>query len=131
MTVPQAVQKVKGFKKRGFVWVTLLFFIFSLVLHWYFGWKAFVSEQEAHHQPVIVNEYIIQMMRDTMENWQSEFLQLIWQVAGLAFLLFLGSPQSKEGDERKEEKIDYIIRKMDPENYARLMKEWEEKFPKK
>nr|WP_206022424.1 DUF6766 family protein [Pseudoflavitalea sp. G-6-1-2] len=45
----------------------------------------------------MVNDYLILMMRDTMENWQSEFLQLIWQVAGLAFLLFLGSPQSKEG----------------------------------
>lgn len=27
------------------------------------------------------------MMRDTFENWQSEFLQLLWQVAGLAILL--------------------------------------------
>jgi hypothetical protein len=54
------------------------------------------------------------MMRDTMENWQSEFLQLIWQVAGLAFLLYIGSPQSKEGDDRKEEKLDYIVEKLDP-----------------
>jgi hypothetical protein len=37
------------------------------------------------------------MMRDTLENWQSEFLQLIWQVAGLAILLHVGSPQSKRG----------------------------------
>ena len=40
--------------------------------------------------------------RDIMENWQSEFLQLIWQVAaaGLSILWYVGSPQSKEGDER-------------------------------
>lgn len=85
MTIPAAVQKISGFKKRGFVWVTLLFFIFSLALHWLFGWFAFVSEQQAHHQPIVVNDYLIQMMRDTMENWQSEFLQLIWQVAGLVW----------------------------------------------
>lgn len=45
--------------------------------------------------------------RDTMENWQSEFLQLIWQVAGLSILWYVGSPQSKEGDERKRRKNGY------------------------
>jgi hypothetical protein len=70
------------------------------------------------------------MLRDTMENWQSEFLQLMWQVAGLAFLLYVGSPQSKEGDDRKEEKLDYIIEKLDPENYQKLLSEWDKKYPK-
>lgn len=117
-------------KKKGYVWVTLIFFLFSLTLHWFFGWKAFVQEQKAHHEPVVTTDYVNEMMRDTFENWQSEFLQLIWQVAGLAFLLYVGSPQSKEGDERKEEKLDYIIRKLDPENYEQLMREWNDKFPK-
>ena len=36
-----------------------------------------------------------QMLRDTFENWQSEFLQLIWQVVGLAYFLYVGSPSSK------------------------------------
>jgi hypothetical protein len=70
------------------------------------------------------------MIRDTAENWQSEFLQLIWQVAGLTFLLYVGSPQSKEGNERKEEKLDYLIKTIDPENYEKLMKDWEDKYPK-
>ena len=118
-------------KKKGYVWITLAFFIFSLALHWIFGWQAFKNEQVAHHQPIIFSEYSTEMLRDTMENWQSEFLQLIWQVAGLAFLLYVGSPQSKEGDDRKEEKLDYIIKKIDPDNYAKLMKDWELKFPKK
>jgi hypothetical protein len=87
-------------------------------------------EQQAHYQPIVFSEYFVQMMRDTMENWQSEFLQLIWQVAGLAYLLYIGSPQSKEGDDRKEEKLDYIIEKLDPQNYEKLMKQWEQKYPK-
>jgi hypothetical protein len=45
--------------------------------------------------------------------------------------LYVGSPTSKEGDERKEAKINYLIKKLDPENYAKLMKEWEEKYPEK
>ena len=59
------------------------------------------------------------MMRDTLENWQSEFLQLIWQVGGLAFLLYVGSPQSKEGDDRVEAKIDEILRRVAPSEAER------------
>src|SRR5215211_7469485 len=103
-------------KRKGYVWVTLIFFLISIILHWLFGWQVFKNEQEAHNQPIVVSEYVMEMLRDTMENWQSEFLQLIWQVAGLALLWYTGSPQSKEGDERKEEKLDYIIKKLDPEN---------------
>jgi len=45
-----------------------------------------------------------------LENWQSEFLQLVWQAAGLALFYFWGSSQSKEGDERLEAKIDLLLR---------------------
>ena len=65
-----------------------------------------------------------------MENWQSEFLQLIWQVVGLSFLWYVGSPDSKEGDDRKEEKMDEILRLLDPENANKLIKNLEKKYPK-
>jgi hypothetical protein len=123
--------KYSIFKRKGYVWVTLLFFIVSVGLHWYFGWQVFVQEQIEHGQPVLTNDYIQEMMRDTMENWQSEFLQLIWQVAGLAFLWYCGSPQSKEGDDRKEEKLDFIIRRLDPDNAEQLLAQWREKYPDK
>ena len=119
------------FKRKGYVWITLLFFVVSIVLHWVFGWEVFKSDQEAHRQPVLISQYVMEMLRDTMENWQSEFLQLIWQVAGLAFLWYAGSPQSKEGDDRKEEKLDYIIKKLEPEKYESLMRHWKEKYPEK
>jgi len=35
---------------------------------------------------------------------------------GLAIFLHVGSPRSKEGDDRKEAKLDAILRKFDPEN---------------
>jgi hypothetical protein len=46
-----------------------------VVGHWLFGWFAEVSEQRAHAQPIQVSEYLVEMSRDTIENWQSEFLQ--------------------------------------------------------
>jgi len=100
--------------RYGFAWVTGGFFLISLIGHWLFGWFAYVNEQQAHGQPVQTGEYVVQMTRDTLENWQSEFLQLLWQVAGLAILLHVGSPQSKEGDDRMEAKIDAILLAVDP-----------------
>ena len=121
--------KYSIWKRKGYVWVTLLFFLVSIILHWYFGWEVFKNEQQAHGQPIVINEYVMEMMKDTMENWQSEFLQLIWQVAGLEILWFAGSQQSKEGDDRKEEKLDFIIKKLDPDNADRLLQQWDEKYP--
>ena len=117
-------------KRYGFLWVTLILFLGSVIGHWIFGWSAYVDEQQAHNQPIVTNEFVVEMMRDTFENWQSEFLQLIWQVAGLAFLMYLGSPQSKECDERKEEKIDEILRLLDPENGQKMIKKLDSKYPR-
>ena len=103
------------FARYSYTWVTLAFFIFSLALHWLFGWYAYVDEQNAHAQPIELSSYSVEMLRDTFENWQSEFLQLIWQVAGLAVLLHYGSPQSREGDERKEAKLDAILMLVAPD----------------
>ena len=117
-------------KKYGFLWVTLGLFIISVVGHWLFAWSAYIQEQREHGQPGVVSDYVIETARDTLENWQSEFLQLIWQVAGLAFLWHVGSPQSKEGDDRKEEKLDLILKKVDPENATEHLAQLSRKYPK-
>jgi hypothetical protein len=112
----------------AFVWVTAGFFVLSLIGHWVAGWFAFVNEQRAHQQPVQVSDYVVEMTRDTLENWQSEFLQLTWQVAGLAFLLYIGSPQSKEGSERVEAKLDEILRHLNKEDADKLIAKLDRQF---
>lgn len=119
------------FIRYGYVWVTLVLFIGSFVGHWTFAWHAFVQEQESHGETPIVSEYLIEVSRDTLENWQSEFLQLMWQVAGLAFLFYIGSPQSKEGDQRKEEKLDKILTLIDTKAGEQIIAELDRKYPKK
>ena len=98
------------FRRYAYGWLTLAFFLGSLILHWYFGWTAFVDDQVAHGQTPETGAYLNEMMRDTFENWQSEFLQLLWQVVGLAYFLYLGSPASKENDDRLEVKLDAVLR---------------------
>ena len=115
-------------KKYGFAWVTLAFFLVSFFLHWLFGWYAYVNEQNSLGLSIKASEYTIEMIRDTMENWQSEFLQLIWQVMGLAMLLYIGSPQSKEGDDRMEAKLDLIIERLEPAMGKALVDEIDQKY---
>ncbi|AIF82412.1 hypothetical protein NTE_00330 [Candidatus Nitrososphaera evergladensis SR1] len=121
--------------KRGYIWITLGFFVVSLTVHWTFAWFAYVQEQQEHNQPIEATGYFNQTMRDTMENWQSEFLQLMWQVGGLSFLLYVGSPQSKESSERMEAKIDLLINNLkvlaeNPERVKASLDEIDKKYYK-
>jgi hypothetical protein len=104
------MQKPGIFRKYAYAWITVGFFLVSIGLHWWFGWYAYQDEATQHGQTPDTNGYLIEMMRDTMENWQSEFLQLLWQVLGLAYFLYVGSPSSKENDDRLEAKIDALLR---------------------
>src|SRR5215213_9301058 len=96
-------------KRYAYAWITLAFFLFSLLGHWIFGWFAFVDEQQSHGQAPEFAPYLMEMSRDTFENWQSEFLQLLWQVVGLAYFLYIGSPSSHENDDRLEAKVDALL----------------------
>jgi hypothetical protein len=118
-------------KYYGYFWVTLGLFIMSISLHWTFAWYSYIQEQIVHKQPIEFTDYFNQTFRDTMENWQSEFLQLIWQVAGLSILWYVGSAQSKEANDRLEEKVDLLIQKLDTENGKRLIQELDKRYPRK
>jgi len=116
-------------KKYSFLWVTGAIFLVTLVLHWWFGWHAYVSEAAQHGQEPQTRDFLVEIGRDTFENWQSEFLQLAWQVAGLAFLYYAGSPQSRGDDERMEAKLDALLKKLDPDTAERLIKDLDERYP--
>jgi hypothetical protein len=66
-----------------------------------------------------------------MENWQSEFLQLMWQIGGLSFLLYVGSPQSKESEQRLERKLDAILQKVEPEKAQEIIEQLRKEYPEK
>jgi len=115
-------------KAYGYAWITLILFLLSVSGHWLFGWMSYADEQQLHNAPPLVATTWFEMLRDTFENWQSEFLQLLWQVGGLALFLYAGSPQSKEGDDRKEAKLDAILRRIDPVNGESTIQELDRKY---
>jgi hypothetical protein len=124
------MKKKSIFYRYSYLWITLGLFLFSILGHWIFAWFAYVDEQRDKNRPVRISSYIVETSRDTLENWQSEFLQLMWQVGGLAFFLYLGSPQSKEGDDRREEKIDTIIKLLAPDSAEKTLAALDKKYPK-
>ena len=129
--MPQRRSAILGvLRKYAYAWITLLFFTVSIGGHWYFGWRAYVNEQLEFNHPVNWSDFAVQAMRDTLENWQSEFLQLLWQVCGLCYFLYVGSPQSKEGDDRKEAKLDAILKAVDPKKAEEIMRHLAQQYPK-
>ena len=108
-------------RRYVYAWITLTFFLISFALHWWFGWVSFANEAATHGEAPKASEYLAEMGRDTFENWQSEFLQLLWQVGGLALLLHVGSPQSKEGDDRMEAKLDAILLAVEPKKGDKII----------
>ena len=118
-------------KKYSFAWITIAFLVFSLIGHWLFGWFAYVDEQQALGQAADSGGYVIEMLRDTFENWQSEFLQLLWQVVGLTLFLYVGSPQSKDSEDKTEEILREILKHVDPEGAPKTLADLEAKYPSK
>jgi hypothetical protein len=115
------------FRKYLYAWLTVAFFLISLVLHWYFGWRAFADDAAQHGQAAEMSGYLDEMLRDTFENWQSEFLQLLWQVVGLAYFLYVGSPASKESGDRLEAKVDALLRAQGQDG-ERIIADIDERF---
>jgi hypothetical protein len=80
------------------------------------GWVKFSDEQLQHGQAAQwfgSSGYIWEWASATMENWQSEFLQLLAFVVLTSFLIHRGSPESKDGDDRMEAQLDRIEKRLE------------------
>ncbi len=124
---PSSERQWGVWRKYRYGWLTILFFLVSLGLHWFFGWRSFADEAAQHGEAPQMAAYLNEMLRDTFENWQSEFLQLLWQVLGLAYFLYVGSPSSKESGDRLEAKVDALLRERGPEG-ERIIADIDERF---
>ena len=93
-------------------YVLFALFVASWVGQTMAGWREFVAELAAHGQAATVfgpDGYAWAWAHRTLENWQSEFLQLFSMVVLTAFLLFKGSTESRDQADRIEAKIDELI----------------------
>lgn len=108
-------------KAYGFGLVTAALFLIAWSGQFVAQLVAFRNEAGQHGEEFAWSQYWPEFLASTLENWQSEFLQLVWQAVGLAVLLLWGSSQSKESDERIEAKVDLLLRSqgIDPDEVTR------------
>lgn len=103
---------MKLFKNYGLSIVLFLLFLFSWVGQGLFQWGEFVNSQQEHNQPVKIEEFVNELGAATLENWQSEFLQLLTFVVLTSFLIHKGSHESKDSDEEMKKLLEKIDKKL-------------------
>jgi hypothetical protein len=75
-------------------------------------WSQYAEEQRTHNQPAELSGYVVAFGQSSLENWQSEFLQLFAFVVLSATLIHRGSAESKDSDDRMEELLKRIADKV-------------------
>ncbi len=93
----------------SFTLVTFALFLVSWVGQFVFQLAEVRADAAEHGQAFEWAAFWAQYLAATFENWQSEFLQLCWQAAGLALFYHWGSSQSRESDDRVEAKLDALL----------------------
>jgi hypothetical protein len=86
----------------------MLLFLGTWVAHGISEWQVFTDEQREHAQPAEVGDFVGKFAQSTLENWQSEFLQLFSFVVLAALYIHRGSAESKEGAEKMEASLRRI-----------------------
>lgn len=111
-------RKPRWTKAYSFGLVTGALFLFAWLGQFIFQLITVRNEDIQHGQEFAWGDFLPQFLASTFENWQSEFLQLVWQAAGLALFYYWGSSQSRESDDRMEAKLDALLRDrgIDPEH---------------
>ncbi len=95
-------------RRWGAVWVLVVLFAGSWLGQLLSQLSQFRSEQQTHGEPFLWADFWPQFLSSTFENWQSEWLQLVFQA-----ILLLGAKHwifkvDAEDLERIEAKIDHI-----------------------
>jgi hypothetical protein len=75
-------------------------------------WQTYTDQQLEHGQPTEVGDFFSEFGQATLENWQSEFLQLFAFVVLAALYIHKGSAESKDGEEKIEASLRRIEEKL-------------------
>jgi energy-coupling factor transporter transmembrane protein EcfT len=80
----------------------MIMFLVTWLAHGISEWQLFTDEQRAQGQPIEAGDFFSTFAQSTLENWQSEFLQLFSFVTLAALYIHKGSAESKDTEERIE-----------------------------
>jgi Domain of unknown function (DUF6766) len=110
-------------RSLGVLFVSL--FLASWVVQLYFEWRVYVGERRAHDESASFwsMSFWDEFGQSTFENWQSEFLQLAAFTIATAYLVYKGSSESPDSEERLEAKLNALLeeRGLDPDAIERTL----------
>jgi hypothetical protein len=90
-------------------------------------WQTYTDQQREHGEAVEAGDFFAEFGQSTLENWQSEFLQLFSFVVLAALYIHKGSAESKDSDEKMEASLRRIEEHLGtlPEGAPRTQERWQ------
>lgn len=98
-------ERTKGrsvWREFGLGLVLLVLFLVTWLGQGISQWQTFTDEQGSHGEEPELGDFVSEFSQSTLENWQSEFLQLFSFVVLAALYIHKGSAESKDGEEKME-----------------------------
>ena len=86
----------------------MILFFATWIAHFITEWQVYTDEQLTHGQDTSIGDFLSEFGQSTLENWQSEFLQLFAFVVLAALYVHKGSAESKDSDDRVEASLHRI-----------------------
>jgi hypothetical protein len=86
----------------------MILFFTTWVAHGITEWQVYTDEQRTHGESTEIGDFVTEFSQSTLENWQSEFLQLFAFVVLAALYVHKGSAESKDSDEKVEASLRRI-----------------------
>jgi len=110
-------------RDRGLGVLFVSVFIATWIGQLIFEWLEYADEAADHGRDAVFwsQGFWVVFWQSTLENWQSEFLQLSAFTIACAYLVYKGSSESSDGSERIEAKLDFLLERegIDPRDVER------------
>ncbi len=104
--------RMRLWKNFGLSLAFCLLFLVTWIGHGIAQWQVYTDEQRDHKEPVEVGDFAGEFLRATLENWQSEFLQLFSFTVMAAVLIHKGSAESRDSDDAMQAALKRIEDKL-------------------
>lgn len=111
-----AVRSIKNERTKGrSIWrefslglILMMLFFGSWAAHAITEWQIFTDDQLSHGETPRIGNFMSQFFETTLQNWQSEFLELFAFVVLASLYIHKGSGESKDGEENIEASLRRI-----------------------
>lgn len=104
-------------KYRAATFMAVLALVFVAV-HFYAGWEAAIDEAATHQEPAVFGDFVVEWVRDTAENLQSEFWQLALLAGLFEFMRVHAYEEDEEDVKRRFQRIEGLLKAL-PRERAR------------